>query len=322
VLLGFAQAKLLHAASFADVLDEATGRGYQRRFSPQHSMDFRRYIQKPGSATIPLTFNLRPRDDGAWQLLQSNDGFFEVQIARGTRVLAQVDCQHRLGFLADQDVELPFMCFVDMTSREEMEIFGVINGKAKGLSRSLLDFHDAQLCDDLGAERPELLIALFLKSEPSSPWHQRLDLGGESSSGLDRKASLRTMQKAAKLFLKRLKGRRPVSAEEAARVLHDFWVAVSVVVPEGFAKSRNFLITKGIGVYALMELAADIVCEQPSSFRPDVSFFTAVLGDFAVDFDWSSSGPLKGLGGEGGVTQAIHILREARRRARLKVAHG
>jgi DNA sulfur modification protein DndB len=245
-----------------------------------------------------------------------------VKIARGARVLAQVDCQHRLGFLADQDVELPFMCFVDMTPREEMEIFGVINGKAKGLSRSLLDFHDAQLCDDLSAERPELLIALFLKSEPSSPWHQRLDLGGESSSGLDRKASLRTMQKAAKLFLKRLKGRRPISAEEAARVLHDFWVAVSVVIPEGFAKSRSYLITKGIGVYALMELAADILCEQPLSFRPDVSFFTAVLGDFAVDFDWSSSGPLKGLGGEGGVTQAIHIIREARRRARLKVAHG
>jgi hypothetical protein len=65
VFLGFAPAKLLLAFSFPDVLDEDTGRGYQRRFNPQHSLDFRKYIQLEGSSTIPLTFNLRPRDDGA-----------------------------------------------------------------------------------------------------------------------------------------------------------------------------------------------------------------------------------------------------------------
>jgi hypothetical protein len=38
VFLGFAPANILHSLSFADVLDEDTGRGYQRRFnaSPQH----------------------------------------------------------------------------------------------------------------------------------------------------------------------------------------------------------------------------------------------------------------------------------------------
>jgi len=51
-MLGFAPASLLHGLSFADVLDERTGRGYQRRFNAQHSLDFRRYIQRPGSATI------------------------------------------------------------------------------------------------------------------------------------------------------------------------------------------------------------------------------------------------------------------------------
>src|SRR5262245_20331510 len=68
VLVGFAPAQLLHALSFADILDEDTGRGYQRRFNSQHSLDFRRYIQREDSSTIPLTFNLRPRADGAWKL--------------------------------------------------------------------------------------------------------------------------------------------------------------------------------------------------------------------------------------------------------------
>lgn len=41
VLLGFASAKLLHALSFADVLNEDTGRGYQRRPHSAHSLGHR-----------------------------------------------------------------------------------------------------------------------------------------------------------------------------------------------------------------------------------------------------------------------------------------
>ncbi len=320
-MLGFASASLLHRLSFADVLDERSGRGYQRRFNAQHSLDFRRYIQRPGSATIPLTFNLRPGDD-AWRLVDGLHGALELQVRAGSRPLAQVDCQHRIGYLGDLDVTLPFMCFLGLSEREEMEVFGVINGKARGLSRSLLDFHDAQLCDDLAAERPELLIALHLKNEPTSPWHNRLDLGGAPVSGLERRASLRTMQKAAKLFLRKLQPGRLSSAEDAARAAHDFWVSVAAVVPHVFLQTRTHLVTKGIGVYALMAVAADIVNELPTGVRPDVEVFTTALGDFATTFDWSSAGPLKGLGGEGGVAAAVQIIREARRRTRLRVAHG
>src|SRR5262245_9111598 len=97
VLVGFAPAQLLHALSFADILDEDTGRGYQRRFNPQHSLDFRRYIQCEASSTIPLTFNLRPREDGAWKLQEDGTGKARVLIRSSAgRVFSQVDCQHRL----------------------------------------------------------------------------------------------------------------------------------------------------------------------------------------------------------------------------------
>ena len=322
VLLGFASARDLHACSFADVLDESTGRGYQRRFSPQHSLDFRRYIQRPGSTTIPLTFNLRPREDDAWTVRPVARGAFELAFQNGTRVLSQVDCQHRLGYLADQDIELPFMCFIGLSEREETIIFDVINGKAKGLSKSLLDYHDAQLSGNLSAERPELFIALFLNNETTSPWFQRLDIGGEATSGMERRASLRTMQKAAKQFFKRLKDQRQLSAEDASLAARNFWLAFSELLPQSFNKPRTFLVTKGIGVYALMEIAADMVCECQPERVPQSSYFAALLGDFALEFDWSNAGPLRGLGGQGGVKEALFIIREARRRARLKVANG
>lgn len=318
VLIGFASARTLHASSFADVLDEVSGRGYQRRLNSRHSLDFRRYVQQPGSATIPLTFNLRGHDGDGWRL-ESLGASVSLHLAPDARPFAQVDCQHRLGHLSDLDAELPFMTFIGLSEREEMEIFGIINGKAKGLPNSLLDFHDAQLCSDLAHERPELLVALHLKNEPTSPWYNRLDLGGNQVSGLERRASLRTMQKACRILTKRLK---PRSAEEVARIAHAFWCAVALVMPEAFSKPRKSLVTKGIGVYALTELAADFVLEAPVGTRCDSQYFTAIIADLAPLLDWGNEGPLAGLGGEGGARRAADILRQLRRRSFLKVANG
>lgn len=322
-LVGFAPAKVLYSLSFADVLDETTGRGYQRRFNARHSLDFRRYIQQDQSTTIPLTFNLRPPNDNAWAIIHINEKLCRLEITpTAGKVLAQVDCQHRLGHLADVGVELPFMCFVGLTEREEMEVFSVINSKAKGLSASLLDFHDAQLASDLVADRPELFVALYLNNEVSSPWCRQLDLGGNATSGLGRRASLRTMQKAVKVFLGRTRILSTRTPEAAARLVLDFWSALACVLPTAWSKPRKHLLTKGIGVYALMEIAADLYSEAPPSAVLNRHYFVSVLGDFVTTFDWSTDGALKGLGGEGGVKQATGIIRDARRRSRVRVVNG
>ncbi|MFA6124558.1 DGQHR domain-containing protein [Sphingomonas sp.] len=319
VLLGFAPARQLHAISFPDILDERTGDGYQRRFNSSHSLDFRRYIREEGSTTIPLTFNLRPRDDNAWRLLEAEhrSALLKIDSDSGP-VMAQVDCQHRLGHLADLDVELPFMCFVGLTVEEEMAVFTVINRKAKGLNRSLLDFHDARLCEDLANDRPELFIALCLSNDPVSPWCGQLDVGGNRVSGMSRKASLRTLQKAVRRFLQRssiLKQRTP---EEAARVVLDFWVAVSIAMRDDWSRPRGSLLAKGVGVYALMEIAADMWRENGAALTKDLMI--AQLADLAGEVDWSSEGPLRGLGGESGVAAAASKLREIRSRLTVRQA--
>ena len=319
VLLGFASASLLHSLSFADILNEDTSRGYQRRFNSQHSLDFRRYIQQAGSSTIPLTFNLRPQPESAWHIKRVNSGCATLEISPNQKVLAQVDCQHRLGHMDDLDVELPFMCFIGLTEREEMEVFNVINSKARGLSSSLLDFHDAQLATDLGADRPELYISLFIRREATSPWHNQLDLGGTSTSGMGRRASLRTFQKAVQQFLHRTKILDARSLDDAAHLVLDFWAALISVLPAQWQNPRKHILTKGVGVYALMEIAADLFLETPKNRICDRKYFLTALSDFALDFDWSTSGPLKGLGGQGGVKKAVELIRAARRNLRLKV---
>jgi DGQHR domain-containing protein len=320
VILGFAPASLLCALSFPDVLDEDTGRGYQRRFNAQHSLDFRRYIQAPGSTTIPLTFNLRPRSDRGWLLKRSGGRHTKLAILSDAGpVFAQVDCQHRLGHLTDLDLELPFMSFVGLTEREEMEVFNTINSKAKGLSPSLLDFHDAQLATDLAGDRPELFIALYLRNEPSSPWYHQLDIGGDRTSGLSRRASLRTLQKAVKHFLVRARIAETCNVTTIAQVVLDYWQGIALTLPEQWNQHRKHFLTKGIGVYALMELAADLCNEVGDVRKLNRRYFCGVLGDFITQFNWTSTGPLKGLGGEAGVSTALSLIRDCRSRVRLKV---
>ncbi|WP_348266198.1 DGQHR domain-containing protein [Edaphobacter sp. DSM 109919] len=312
VAMGFAPARLLAALSFADVLVEETGRGYQRRFNAKHSLDFRRYIQGAQSSTIPLTFNLRPSGTEAWRLTEAVSGLSVLEVREGAeKVMVQVDCQHRLGYLSDVDVTLPFMTFIGLDQAEEMEIFSVINSKARGLSNSLLDFHEASLAGDLAREKPELYIALQLNIHPDSPWSKQLDLGGVATSGMMRRASLRTMQKAVKKFLSQTQIIKSESAEAAAEIVIAFWSAVSVVLQDLWNAPRAYLINKGVGVYALMIIAADLYTEAKGQIC-DKRYFVMKLSEFLGDIDWSRQGPFQGFGGEGGVGKVVASIRQSR----------
>ena len=324
VLMGYAPADLLYRLSFPDILDEDRGTGYQRPFNERHSQDFRRYIKSPDSSTIPLTLNLRPSTQEHWSLVDIGSGIVQLRIAPDAeKIMAQVDCQHRLGHLSDLPISLPFMCFIGLSEREEMEVFSVINSKARGLSTSLLDYHEAQLAEALAEERPELFIALQLNRAEDSPWHRRLNLGGKTTSGLKRVASLRMMQQAIHEFLKATRARSTHSPDECVRLILDFWAAVVSVLPAQWGDPRRHMLTKGVGVYALMRIAADIYNETQAAGRAcDRRAFTTALSDFADAVDWSTTGPLKGFGGQGGVKAAVEHIRDVRKRSRYKVVNG
>lgn len=311
-LVGFAPANVLHRLSFADVLNEDAGTGYQRRLNPQHSLDFRRYVQTDGAMTIPLTFNVRPEAATHWRLIGKGSSA-RLEIDADARVLAQVDCQHRLGHLHDLDVPLPFMCFIGLGAREEMEAFRVINSKAKGLSTSLLDYHDAQLAADLGSERPELFVALQLNVNAESPWRRQLDLGGDKTSGLTRRASLRTMQKAVRDFFLTPTGiLQQESVEAVAAMVVEFWLAVTEVMPAAWSDPRGHLITKGVGVYALTGLMAKIYQEKGTVAACTRRAFRTELAALGPSVDWTGQGTFKGLGGEAGAKEALRILLKIR----------
>jgi DNA sulfur modification protein DndB len=314
VFLGFATGKLLSSISFADILNEETGEGYQRRFSTQHSIDFRKYIQSKDSSTIPLTFNLRCSKTNDWDLIEGNNSNAILGIKNADcKVLARVDCQHRLGFLNDIEISLPFMAFLELSLVDEMKVFSVINSKAKGLSSSLLDYHDAQLATNLAIERPELYIALFLNDYKKSPWFKQLDLGGKKTIGMMRRASLRTLQKSIKRFLINTNLIDSHSVSDIGEIIMDFWMAIVELLNKYWENPRKSIITKGIGVYALMAIAGILVHELQNENMPlTKEVFICKLSDFVHEINWSNDGTFRGLGGESGVQEAVTIIKNIR----------
>lgn len=309
VFMGFAPARMLRSVSFADVLNEESGDGYQRPPNKGHSLDFKKYITRPQSSTIPLTFNLRNEFKRNWQLRRSKDGRAVLYIERSARCLAQVDCQHRLGELYDVDVSLAFMSFIGLDLRAEMAQFVIINSKSKGLSSSLTDYHESNLLSDLASEAPHLFIARRLNEDPYSPWFKLIRYGGETTSGLKRKTSFRMMQKATLRFLSQTKRISIGDMDAKYSIVCAFWRAVKELFPAEWEDHRHHLITKGVGLHSLMRLLGDIVLRDgPLDFS--VEYFQKHIRGLTEKIDWSAKGPFANAGGQKGVQEVHAVLRE------------
>jgi DGQHR domain-containing protein len=308
--LGFAPAKILYKLSFADILNEETGEGYQRPRNKSHSLDFKKYIKSNGSSTIPLTFNLRKELYHAWKIHRGKNGSAILYIDKNKKCLSQVDCQHRLGELYSEDVSLAFMSFIGLDLRAEMAQFVIINSKAKGLSSSLTDYHESNLLIDVASEAPHLFLAKKLNEDPDSPWFKLIRYGGETTSGLKRRTSFRMMQKAIYRFLLQTKGINLGKIDDIYAIVRDYWKAAQMVFPHEWADHRHHLVTKGVGLHSLTRLLADIIMKEKSQ-NYSVDFFKGRIGPLKDKIDWSSKGMFAHAGGQKGVQEVHLALRRA-----------
>lgn len=309
VFMGFECAATLAALSFPDILNEDTGEGYQRPYNKAHSLDFKSYITRPCSSTPPLTFNLRSEYSDAWSIVRGEGNTATLIIQDNIKCLAQVDCQHRLGELTGVNIQLAFMTYIGLDLRQEMAIFNVINSKAKGLSSSLTDYHESKLLNDLASEAPHLFISRKLNEDLESPWYRLIRYGGETTSGLKRRTSFRMMQKTVQAFLAQTKSCLHTSLEGKYQVVMNFWTAVKSTFPEEWKEHRNNLITKGVGLYGLMQLMGDFVKKNPQADFT-VAYFEDCLKPLKCNFDWSSHGRFAYVGGKKGVQDVYLALKK------------
>ena len=313
VVLGTADGRDLCAVSFADILDEAAQTGYQRPCDRRHAQDFSRYIEQPG-ASLFVGLSFCPFAELSRKLAIMREALGVRHASHrlshilcspkvGKPSLARVDCQHRLEMMSESGVPLTFQCFLGLSPHQEMRIFNVINGKAKGLSSSLLDYHHT-LLEDVARANPELYIAKNLNDDPASVWHNRLKLGGAATQGRQRRVTLRGLKHAVALFLQSAL-LQDVSLTVQYEIVRAFWGAVANTWPEPWREPRRHLLTKGIGVQGLSLLAGDIVKLALATGEPlTLSTFEHYLDSISSQ-NWTNTGPLKGFGGRSGA-QEVH----------------
>jgi len=310
VFLGIAPANILFSESKAEILNEETGIGYQRPHNRAHSLDFMRYIKQDGASTIPLVFNLRKSQKNSWNIRTIEGNSVCLEFVKGSRSLVLVDGQHRIGELSKIEIPLAFMAFVGLDIKKEMSLFSVINSKAKGLSTSLTDYLQSQLLDDVINEAPHIFIAKRLNEDPGSPWYKMIRYGGETTSGLKRRTSLRMMQKSVDRYLKRVKKGNSLDIEEQYFVILSFWNAVRNVFRYAWDNHRKHLLTKGLGLYSLMLLLGDLVIERNLNVLDETSFMQCIL-PLKDRIDWSSKGMFSDAGGQKGASQVYEKLKKA-----------
>jgi len=213
--------------------------------------------------------------------------------------------------MADSEIPLTFQCFLGLTPMQEMAVFNIINGKARGLNPSLLDYHATKLTPNVGDIRLELYIAKRLQDDSASVWRGRVKMGGKATQGTHRPVSLRGLQVATKALLQNCRlGASTQHPLEKYLVVRDFWASVTEVWATAWRQPRTHLLTKGVGVNALSLLAADIYEALLEEKRAaDMLGFLAYLRRLAA-IDWSTTGLFRGLGGRHGANGAHTLLKK------------
>ena len=308
VFLGTAPANILNRLSFADILNEDTGEGYQRLYNRKHSLDFKKYITSINTSTVPLVFNLRQEFQKHWSIKKQSDNSAILEIAKDVKCFARIDCQHRIGELSDCSIPLAFMTYIGLDLRTEMAQFNIINSKAKGLSRSLTDYHESTLIDDLINTFPHLFIARKMNEDINSPWYKLVRYGGESTSGLKRRTSLRMLQKSVKEFLNKTSNIHLGNVNDKYDIICMYWKCIKTVFPDEWNDHRHHLLTKGIGLYAMMRILANLLTAKSRDFSEE--YFLEQLYKLKGKINWHSNGTFSDAGGKKGVITVHAKLKE------------
>jgi DNA sulfur modification protein DndB len=136
------------------------GKGYQRPVNKKRCEDIAQYLTKgDNSLYTPILLNA----GGSWEFTpyDRNRPNFGRLLCKDQASL--MDGQHRLGGIklyteeTSSEISVPFLAFHFLDEDEEIELFDVINTKAKGLGSSLSRYLRRD-SDDLSWVATELII--------------------------------------------------------------------------------------------------------------------------------------------------------------------
>lgn len=319
VYRGYLKLNQLSSISKADIYDSKKNpKGTQRDLSLKHAKEAFEYIKATDLGFWPEVF-LCARNKKALTfkpLLDSNPdiGILEIDIdqinAEKKISISRVDGNHRLHFgdgkekgysIIDKDVS--FCLAFDLSLEEEIKLFKDINKNQKPMNTSHLDGIDIRLSpeDVLKKRNPELYISQKLNTDKNSPFHQRIFDGGKKTTGVD--IPLRAMKSGIQyMFSHSTQLPRLDNTDAQLRVIINYFNAVKKWLPEAWSKPKEFIALRGVGLWAICYLGAQVIDRGLLNGTFDEKAFLKILNS-GKQWDWSNKGDFKGMSGAQGAKE-------------------
>jgi len=276
---GFAPLSDLADISKADIFDQDNNpTGTQRNLSVQHARKAYQYETESKCAFYPeMILNIRDKSYIRFRELQDHNAtkFGVLEFVKDPRtaskiVVSRLDGNHRLWFAnggekgMDPVSRSASFCVVVLESSDaELELFRDINDNQMGMNTSHLQNITVRLLGEkaLKFKNPSLYIVHRLQKDKKSPLAGMIHEGGKVRKGATL-AGLTTanLANAIRDMLSRsAKIAQFPEADAQYEVIKNFWLAVKKWLPEAWKRPRDFVIFKGVGLYAISYIGIEVI---------------------------------------------------------------
>lgn len=318
VYRGYAQLGLLTDISKADIYDMKNNpQGTQRDLSPKHAKEAYEYVKNNDLGFWPEVF-LCARKNDVLTFHPISDEYEEMGILEidlnmlqvDDIIISRVDGNHRLNYgngaekgynRIEKDVS--FCLAYNLKKDEEIQLFKDINKNQKAMNTSHLDKIEVRLSaeEELKRRQPDLYIAQKLSTDVKSPLHGRIYEGGKKDVGME--IPLRGLKTGIQYMLSRsTQLSRLPDAEAQYRVIKNYFSAIKLWQPKAWIESKNYIILRGAGLWAISFLGAQVVDRSLLNDKFDTESLLQILQS-GKNWDWSNKGSFKGMSGRGGAIE-------------------
>jgi DGQHR domain len=274
--------------------DLPSGKGYQRPVDSKRCNDFALYLSRgDDSLFTPVLLNA----ESHWEFVcydKSRPSFGRL-ICKDKASL--MDGQHRLGGIerytqdTNSDIHVPFLAFHYLDEDEEINLFDIINTKAKGIGPSLSKYLKRN-SDDISWVATQLIV------RGDSPFHFIGTLTGKRNAG--KHVTLQNLYRVLELLFKpeQLKG---LPKEEKLLLSLTYFNAVKEQFNKEWLDYKEFRITHIVCLNALAILGTEIIL-RISNLEFKHKNYHSIIKDVKKLklIDWSSEGAFKFIKGMSG----------------------
>jgi DGQHR domain-containing protein len=262
--------------------------GYQRRPESHRLVQIAKYIAR-GEGLLPTAVLVNIRQ-GAWfEENNPGDSFGQLHFSDDQQWWIE-DGQHRIlgvqeaiGQAAnarrpvDFSYDLPVVFCLGFNRTEEMDLFEIVNSKAKGVPTDLVaSIIFNRVTEERGKPEPGKISLPQLRKAvgvavghylgDSDPWKGHIQEVNESKDVVNKPMQANTF---ASTLLPTLRERwvhtrfltnpKDPKFNDLAKVVLTYWRALAELMPEAFADIAHYSVQRPIGVYAFHELLPEVM---------------------------------------------------------------